>query len=121
DSEPTKMFDKTANLANNHIINYKCDPSEKWLMLIGIAPGSPKATFKITLEVPLQLVALSNMPVVEEKLNGNLKIVSYQESPIMSTYLVVVVAVVVVGLFDYVEDDTPDGTSPPFASSLPVC
>ncbi|CAA3001720.1 aminopeptidase M1 [Olea europaea subsp. europaea] len=64
-----------------------------------------KATFKITLEVPLELVALSNMPVIEEKINGNLKAVYYQESPIMSTYLVAVV----VGLFDYVEDHTPDG------------
>lgn len=35
------MFDRTANLANNQIINYRCDPSEKWLVLIGIAPGSP--------------------------------------------------------------------------------
>ncbi|GJT76581.1 aminopeptidase M1 [Tanacetum coccineum] len=57
------------------------------------------------------------MLVVEEKLNDNLKIVSYQESPIMSTYLVAVV----VGLFDYVKDHTPDGTSHPFASSLSVC
>ncbi|GLT75954.1 hypothetical protein SLA2020_476430 [Shorea laevis] len=64
-----------------------------------------KATFKITLEVPSELVALSNMPVIEEKVNGPLKTVSYQESPIMSTYLVAVV----VGLFDYVEDHTSDG------------
>lgn len=64
-----------------------------------------KATFKITLEVPSELVALSNMPIIEEKQNGNLKTVHYQESPIMSTYLVAVV----VGLFDYVEDNTPDG------------
>ncbi|KAK6135795.1 hypothetical protein DH2020_030490 [Rehmannia glutinosa] len=42
ESEPVKMFDRTANLANNQIINYKCDPSEKWLVLIGIAPGSPE-------------------------------------------------------------------------------
>ncbi|KAL0317059.1 UNVERIFIED_CONTAM: Clathrin heavy chain 1 [Sesamum angustifolium] len=42
DSEPVKMFDRAANLANNQIINYKCDPSEKWLVLIGIAPGSPE-------------------------------------------------------------------------------
>lgn len=42
DSEPVKMFDRTANLANNQIINYRCDPSEKWLVLIGIAPGSPE-------------------------------------------------------------------------------
>ena len=42
DTEPIKMFDRTANLSNNQIINYKCDPSEKWLVLIGIAPGSPE-------------------------------------------------------------------------------
>lgn len=40
DSEPVKVFDRTANLANNQIINYRCDPTEKWLVLIGIAPGS---------------------------------------------------------------------------------
>uniref|UniRef100_A0A2N9HA77 Aminopeptidase n=1 Tax=Fagus sylvatica TaxID=28930 RepID=A0A2N9HA77_FAGSY len=64
-----------------------------------------KATFKITLDVPSELIALSNMPIVEEKVDGHLKTVSYQESPIMSTYLVAVV----VGLFDYVEDHTSDG------------
>ncbi|XP_059453182.1 aminopeptidase M1-like [Corylus avellana] len=64
-----------------------------------------KATFKITLDVPSELVALSNMPIVEEKVDGHLKTVSYQESPLMSTYLVAVV----VGLFDYVEDCTSDG------------
>lgn len=71
--------------------------SHRWLFL--------QATFKITLDVPLELVALSNMPIAEEKIDGNIKTVSYQESPIMSTYLVAVV----VGLFDYVEDHTPDG------------
>jgi len=35
-----KVFDRTANLGNNQIINYRCDPTEKWLVLIGIAPGS---------------------------------------------------------------------------------
>ncbi|KAL7001775.1 AP-1 complex subunit mu-1-like [Sarracenia purpurea var. burkii] len=64
-----------------------------------------KATFKITLEVPSELVALSNMPVIQEEVDGNIKTVHYQESPIMSTYLVAVV----IGLFDYVEDHTSDG------------
>ncbi|CAB4266557.1 unnamed protein product [Prunus armeniaca] len=65
-----------------------------------------KATFKIRLDdVPSELVALSNVPIVEEKVDGHLKTVSFQESPIMSTYLVAVV----VGLFDYVEDHTSDG------------
>ncbi|KAF3960164.1 hypothetical protein CMV_015100 [Castanea mollissima] len=50
-----------------------------------------KAMFKITLDVPSQLVALSNMPIIEEKVDGDLKTVSYQESPIMSTYLVAIV------------------------------
>ena len=36
------MFERTANLVNNQIINYRCDPSEKWLVLIGIAPGAPE-------------------------------------------------------------------------------
>lgn len=39
------MFERTANLVNNQIINYRCDPSEKWLVLIGIAPGSPEVRF----------------------------------------------------------------------------
>ena len=38
-------------------------------------------------------------------MDGHQKTVSYQESPIMSTYLVEVV----IGLFDYVEDHTSDG------------
>ncbi|CAM6046417.1 unnamed protein product [Sphagnum compactum] len=42
ESEPVKMFDRTANLNSNQIINYRCDPSEKWLVLIGIAPGAPE-------------------------------------------------------------------------------
>ncbi|XP_074286876.1 aminopeptidase M1 [Silene latifolia] len=64
-----------------------------------------KATFKITLDVPSDLVALSNMPVIEEKKQGDLKTVYFEESPIMSTYLVAAV----VGLFDYVESHTSDG------------
>jgi puromycin-sensitive aminopeptidase len=57
------------------------------------------------LEVPSELVALSNMPVIEEKQNGPLKTLYFQESPIMSTYLVAIV----VGMFDYVETQKNDG------------
>ncbi|KAL6996293.1 hypothetical protein U1Q18_006426 [Sarracenia purpurea var. burkii] len=64
-----------------------------------------KATFKITVDVPSDLTALSNMPVVHEKLSGDLKTVYFKESPIMSTYLVAVV----IGLFDHIEDSTVDG------------
>lgn len=64
-----------------------------------------KAKFTINLEIPSDVMALSNMPVAEEKVEGDLKTISYQETPIMSTYLVAVV----VGIFDYVEDHTSDG------------
>ena len=37
-----KVFDRAPNLNGNQIINYKADPSEKWLVLVGIAPGAPE-------------------------------------------------------------------------------
>lgn len=64
-----------------------------------------KATFKIAVDVPPELTALSNMPIINEKLDANVKTVYFEESPIMSTYLVAVV----VGVFDYIEDTTSDG------------
>ncbi|XP_062195196.1 aminopeptidase M1-B isoform X2 [Phragmites australis] len=65
-----------------------------------------KAKFKLTLEVPSELVALSNMPAVKETVNGPLKTIYYEETPLMSTYLVAIV----VGLFDYIESSTLQGT-----------
>ncbi|KAK0597215.1 hypothetical protein LWI29_023060 [Acer saccharum] len=64
-----------------------------------------KATFKITLDAPSELTTLSNMPIIDEKLDGNIKTVYFEETQVMSTYLVVVV----VGLFDHIEDTTADG------------
>lgn len=55
--------------------------------------------------MPSELTALSNMPVENEKLDGELKTVYFEESPLMSTYLVAVV----VGLFDHIEDNTTTG------------
>ncbi|XP_047517240.1 puromycin-sensitive aminopeptidase [Pieris napi] len=64
-----------------------------------------KATFDITLEVPTDRVALSNMPVKEQKITGDKKIMQFDRTPIMSTYLVAVV----VGEYDYVEKTSNDG------------
>ncbi|BFZ15413.1 hypothetical protein BsWGS_18452 [Bradybaena similaris] len=64
-----------------------------------------KATFDITLVVPKDRVALSNMNVVSEKdADGNLKEVTYATTPIMSTYLVAFV----VGEYDYIEAHDED-------------
>ncbi|TKW32831.1 hypothetical protein SEVIR_2G193100v4 [Setaria viridis] len=65
-----------------------------------------KAKFKLTLEVPPGLVALSNMPIANQTLTGPFKTISYEESPLMSTYLVAIV----VGLLEYIEGVTPEGT-----------
>ncbi|EOY27183.1 Aminopeptidase M1, putative [Theobroma cacao] len=64
-----------------------------------------KATFRITLDLPSELMALSNMPIIDEKFDGNVKTIYFEESPIMSSYLVAVA----VGLFDHIEETTADG------------
>ncbi|XP_068751951.1 puromycin-sensitive aminopeptidase-like [Montipora capricornis] len=67
-----------------------------------------KATFDVTLIVPKDRVALSNMDVEEEQdvpEDVALKRVKYTRSPIMSTYLLAFV----VGEFDFVEGKDADG------------
>lgn len=65
-----------------------------------------KATFDISLLVPEDRVALSNMPVKsEQKVGDNLRMIQFDRTPIMSTYLVAVV----VGEYDYVEGKSADG------------
>ena len=41
-NEPVKVFDRTSNLENTQIISYRVDPTEKWCVLVGIAPGAPE-------------------------------------------------------------------------------
>ncbi|KAI9807547.1 MAG: hypothetical protein M1825_005487 [Sarcosagium campestre] len=63
-----------------------------------------KATFDLDIEVPEDQVALSNMPEKETrkgKLPGR-KVVSFEKTPIMSTYLLAWA----IGDFEYVEDFT---------------
>ncbi|HSR89581.1 MAG TPA: M1 family metallopeptidase [Candidatus Udaeobacter sp.] len=67
-----------------------------------------KATFDVNLIVPKNLVALSNMPVKSTKVleNTDLQTVSFERTPIMSTYLLAFV----VGEFEFVETKTNNGT-----------
>ncbi|KAF6202747.1 hypothetical protein GE061_003149 [Apolygus lucorum] len=64
-----------------------------------------KAVFEVTISAPKDKVVLSNMPCINEKVDGDQKISKFSPTPIMSTYLVAVV----VGDFDYVEDTSEDG------------
>lgn len=62
-----------------------------------------KATYDLSIEIPEDLTALSNMPekTVESSQNG-FKIVTFEKTPMMSTYLLAWA----VGDFEYVEDFT---------------
>ncbi|GKF07106.1 aminopeptidase M1 [Tanacetum coccineum] len=64
------------------------------------------ATFNTVGNVPSELTALSNMSISEETMDGDFKTVSFEESPLMTTYLVAVV-----GFFDYIEETTSDGNA----------
>jgi aminopeptidase N len=62
-----------------------------------------KATFDFEIELPEDLVALSNMPRKEvKKSRDGFKVVSFDQTPIMSTYLLAWA----VGDFEYIEDFT---------------
>ena len=66
-----------------------------------------KATFDVTLKIPADLVAISNMPIVSEtEEQAGAKAVHFAESPIMSTYLLVFI----VGDLKAVEQEADGGT-----------
>ena len=70
------------------------------------AAHSRQAKFDVTLVVPQNRLAVSNMPIVSEKnVENNMKEVRFGETPIMSTYLLAFV----VGEFDVIEDKTKTG------------
>ena len=68
---------------------------------------SLKATFALTLVVPADMTAVSNMPVLsEEEVRPGVKSVRYDETPIMSTYLLAFI----VGDLSYIEEVGDNGT-----------
>ena len=68
---------------------------------------SLKSTFLMTLVVPSDMTAVSNMPVVsEEEIRPRVKSVAFGETPIMSTYLLAFI----VGDLSYIEEVGDNGT-----------
>ncbi|KAL6056357.1 Aminopeptidase [Balamuthia mandrillaris] len=64
-----------------------------------------KATFEVTLTIPAELQALSNMPQDSKVTNEKgQNVITFQETPIMSTYLLAFI----VGEFDYTETQTKE-------------
>ncbi len=66
-----------------------------------------KATFAVTLMIPKELTAISNMPIKQEIAQGNKKKIIFQQSPIMSTYLLAFL----IGEFEGITRKTNKGTT----------
>lgn len=64
-----------------------------------------KATFSVHLTVDKGLVAVSNMPAIREEDQGAKVKISFDKTPVMSTYLLAFV----IGEFDSIEGKTQDG------------
>ena len=67
-----------------------------------------KATFQVTLNVPAEMAAVSNTPIIEERPGptAGTKTVVFDATPIMSTYLLAFV----IGDLTHIEKEAADGT-----------
>ncbi|MCY4556088.1 MAG: M1 family metallopeptidase [Chloroflexi bacterium] len=66
-----------------------------------------KATFQVTLNVPEEMEAVSNTPIIEETHRGDgLKTLLFDKTPVMSTYLLAFV----IGDLTHIEKAAADGT-----------
>ncbi|OAY36519.2 hypothetical protein MANES_11G022802v8 [Manihot esculenta] len=87
---------KFSGMLNEHLRGfYKCtymDGEEKKNMAVTqFEAVDARRCFPCWDEPALKLTALSSMPIIDEKHDGNVKTVYFEESPFMSTYLVAVV------------------------------
>ena len=66
-----------------------------------------KARFRVSLEIPSELIAVSNMPITRESQTSNdKKRIEFAETPVMSTYLLAFI----IGDLSWIEATTDDGT-----------
>ena len=65
-----------------------------------------KAKFLVTFNIDKNLDVFSNMPIKKETINNSVKTVQFEETPIMSTYLLAFI----VGKLEFIEKKARDGT-----------
>jgi tricorn protease interacting factor F2/3 len=72
---------------HNHIITTHFEPAQARRMFPCVDRPDVKANFKLTLIIPKDLDAISNMPIKSVDVAGSTKTVAFRETPRMSTYL----------------------------------
>ncbi len=82
-----KNGDKDESWAFTHL-----EPTHARRILPSFDEPAFKASFKLTLDVPAGLTPLSNMPPVSDAVLDGRRVVSFQETPKMSSYLLAVFA-----------------------------
>ena len=70
-----------------HIVTTHFEAAQARRMLPCVDRPDIKAVFKLTLTIPKDLHAISNMPVESTAISGSRKTVTFRETPQMSTYL----------------------------------
>jgi hypothetical protein len=75
------------NNNNELIISTQMEPIDARRVFPCFDQPDLKSKFNLTLIGPIDKIYLSNMPIITEIINNNRKIVKFDETPIMSTYL----------------------------------
>ena len=76
-----------ASYADGYIASTQFEPVAARKMIPCIDHPAYKAEFKLTVKIEKDLQAISNTPIASEKMDGSKKIVEFQRTPRMSTYL----------------------------------
>lgn len=76
-----------AGKGDEEMISTQFEPNSAREMFPCIDNPSYKAVFSLSLRIKADLEAISNMPVKDEKIEGDAKLVTFLDTPRMSTYL----------------------------------
>lgn len=129
---PVKVFDRAANLENTQIISYRVNPTEKWCVLVGIAPGAPERPQLVKGFMQLYSVEQGRSQALEAHAAAftQLKLAGGKEAPVISFAQKTLVSGQVVSKLHVIELGLPGQTSlkksaelffpPEFADDFPV-
>lgn len=96
----SRSFYKKPDGTESMIASTQMEPTDARRVIPCFDEPALKAEFTVTLIVDKHLTALSNMDVAKETEKGDKKVITFNKTPLMSTYLLAWV----IGEFNYIED-----------------